>query len=134
MQDCIPTKHGQIGLLHGDLHHRNVIESPGQQLVAIDWINMRHGPLVDDLGTAILWVSRADRFSMESVERLFVAYGEIFPLDPERRDEALASGYRKSLEFYAWQLLESYRGQTTQSRLESARQSVEAMRLLQCAP
>jgi len=128
--ECPQPMPGEAGLLHGDLHSRNVIQDDSERFVAIDWFNVRHGPFVSDLGTSLLWLSRAQEFSMSAVDRFFEAYRELRTIDAELRTEALAAGYRKSLEFYAWRVLNSIRGKTHRRCVDSARRSVDSMRRL----
>lgn len=74
---------GQVGLIHGDLHHGNYLFQ-GQKPFAIDFDDCGEGPLLYDLVVTAGALSRHPRAKTLS-DALFDGYRQVRPLDADPR-------------------------------------------------
>ena len=116
---------GTRGLVHGDLHHRNVIVSQDGTPYLIDFGNFEHHLLTKDIGTAAFYAITVDNRPDEHVlSRLLKAYCKVRPLSNSGIRQAVNFLRLKAVEFLAWQLLRYVRSETDVSTVIRARQSV----------
>jgi len=108
----------QVRLLHGDLHHYNVLYDADRGWLAIDPKGVV-GELEYEVGAALRNpVERPDLFaSASTVERRLKQFSSILTLDVER---ALAWGFAQAVLSAVWQVEDGFRVDTTNAALRLA--------------
>jgi len=108
----------QVRLLHGDLHHYNVLYDADRGWLAIDPKGVV-GELEYEVGAALRNpVERPDLFaSASTVKRRLKQFSSILTLDVER---ALAWGFAQAVLSAVWQVEDGFRVDTTNAALQLA--------------
>ena len=109
------------GLIHGDLHHHNILATRGGDLVLIDFDNCEFAPFSKDIGTALYFV--VDQAPDESTTRAFRildAYDSVQPLSAPELHHTAYYMRRKGLVLLGWLLLRFLRGGVSRNQVLSA--------------
>jgi homoserine kinase type II len=117
-----PPGIGHCGLIHNDIHHRNIVVPPAGTPHLIDFANCEHNLLVKDIGVALFYVLQvAEEGSSSEISRLLNSYLGIRRLAETAISDAVHCLRLKALEFTAWQLLRHARHEVRGSAVTSAR-------------
>lgn len=112
---------GQIGLIHGDLHHQNILMAPGHRCVLIDFDNCERGLLAKDIGGALYFaMDRSPFTSAKRMSSLLQGYGMVRQLSASEMAGTAQHLRRKGLEILAWTLLCFLRRRAPYHRVLSA--------------
>ena len=102
---------GQCGLIHNDIHHRNIVVPIHGVPCLIDFGNCEHNLLTKDIGVALFYALQVSETpSQSAITGVLDSYCRTRPLCQADVDAAITFLRLKALEFAAWHLLRLMRG------------------------
>ena len=110
------------GLIHSDLHARNVLVGYDDTIQIVDFANCEWAPFAKDIGIALFYVVEHEwnTLGISAISQFFSSYQKVRSLTESETHDAYQHMRLKALHFLSWQILRSSRGQVPVTEVEKA--------------